>query len=95
MMLDDPERALSEEHASNPEPGDYWHEMLCPVCVVVSVSEGKVTICKTTKEVDPDHWTWDISKLETMKVEDFKNGYHMGLFLVFGHMSGLGTIWKL
>jgi hypothetical protein len=30
--------------AANPEPGDYWHEMFCPVRVVLHVTAETVAI---------------------------------------------------
>jgi hypothetical protein len=32
------------KHAANPEPGDYWHEMFCPVRVVLHVTAETVAI---------------------------------------------------
>lgn len=68
----------SLQHAETPEPGDYWTEMLCPVCVVVDVYGNNVIICKTKKNIDVDHWTWDLTKLEMMPKEKFRQWISYG-----------------
>lgn len=52
----------SHEHLRNPRPGDYWHEMYVPICVVLEVGTDVVTLCKSTKEVDSGHWTWNLGE---------------------------------
>src|SRR6478609_2151856 len=63
---------LCQEHLSRPQVGDYWHEMFAPVCVVVGKTDTTVTICKNTKSVDDEHWTWNTLKIEVMSLDDFK-----------------------
>jgi|PlaIllAssembly_1097288.scaffolds.fasta_scaffold20556_2 hypothetical protein len=78
--------------ANNPQVGDYWNEMFSPICVVVKtdttllirprsstpIAVGTITICKKTKEVDADSWTWDLSVLETMTVDAFREWLSYG-----------------
>lgn len=65
-------KSESVEKANDPRPGDYWSDCLTPVCVVVERFGNNVVICKTTMEVDDDHWTWDLTKLEILTVDEFK-----------------------
>ena len=74
--------ATCHEHARNPLPGDYWSDHLCPVCVVITTFANLVVICKTRKPVDSEHWTWDLTKLDTMKRHEFTR------FLGNKHISG-------
>lgn len=60
------------KHALNPEPGDYWDEMLVGVCVVLEVTDTHVVICKSKRIVDSDHWTWDLSKKTYLSRQEFK-----------------------
>lgn len=72
MKLDWPEiDARNIKHADDPQPGDYWHEMFCGICVVLEAGLFSVTVCKTKKDVDADSWTWDLTKTHTMKRRDF------------------------
>jgi hypothetical protein len=70
----DPEAAfqLSDQHATHPEPGDYWHEMGCPIYLVVSVGVDHVWVLHRQKPVDHDHWTWDTDKIQVMPLAEFK-----------------------
>lgn len=63
----------NEKHAAEPRPGDYWHEMFCPACVVVGAIPGHVVICKTTKAAGKNRWTWDLTKLDMLSKSAFKN----------------------
>ncbi len=47
---------------ANPLPGDYWNEMFCPYFVVLEVRDDTLIVCDKTKEVDANHWTWDLEK---------------------------------
>lgn len=64
----------SEIHLNKPLVGDYWHDMYNPVCVVVKVDNetDDVTICKKIKQVDDNHWTWDLDVTETISKENLK-----------------------
>ena len=62
---------LNKKHALDPKPGDYWQEMLCAVCVVLAVDNTHVTICKHKKDVDRNHWTWDLAHITTMSRNEF------------------------
>lgn len=66
-------RKRNELHASDPRPGDYWHECFCGVCVVIGRMGGHVIFCrKKTHFPEENKWTWDLEKLEMKSVEDFK-----------------------
>lgn len=68
---------LDKSHALNPRIGDYWQEMLTPICVVVGrPSTDTVLICKGKRAVGADSWTWDLSKLEKMSITDFSEFLH-------------------
>lgn len=45
----------SQEHLHSPKPGDYWQEHLCPILVVVAVTDDAVLVIDKTKDVDADH----------------------------------------
>jgi hypothetical protein len=64
--------AVNEKHVSNPEPGDYWHEMFCPYLVVLARVGDRVIIYRTRKDVDHRHWTWDTTKPEMMSLADLR-----------------------
>lgn len=70
LPFDEADR-LNARHLADPQPGDYWNEMFSPICVVVERSRSAVIICKATKQTDPDHWTWDLAKLEAMTLPAF------------------------
>lgn len=67
-----PDNEVNEQHASDPQLGDYWHEMFCPAYVVVGRLGAQVVVCKTPKSTDENHWTWDLDKLEMIPVDAFK-----------------------
>lgn len=68
----DEQKALDEKHATDPQPGDYWQEMLMGVLVVLSRTGDLVHICDGKKDAGRDHWTWDFKKLKTLTIEQFK-----------------------
>lgn len=72
--------ALNERHAKIPGPGDYWHEMLSPVCVVIARVAGYVLVCRKTKSAGNDCWTWDLreSVLEVMRLDEFRKSLSYG-----------------
>lgn len=59
------------EHATNPQPGDYWHEMFNPFCVILAVNGNNVTYCDTTKDVG-DGWSWDLRFTTTQSIDLFR-----------------------
>lgn len=59
-------------HLMNPSPGDYWEDHLCPVCVVLGVSNFSITICRDTKQIDDMHWYWDLSKITHLTLTEFR-----------------------
>lgn len=62
--------ALDREHLERPQSGDYWHEMLTPVCVVLGRDGGEVILCRETRDVG-DGWTWDLRYVERITLTDF------------------------
>ena len=70
------QHALDAEHADDPQPGDYWEEMFCGICVVLAVDDGAVTLCRTKKDVDSESWTWDLAKRESMRLLAFSKWLH-------------------
>lgn len=67
-MRDD---AANIQHSRNPQIGDFWHEMFCPIMVVLDVTPLHVIICDKTKSIDRDHWTWDTAEIKTLTREQF------------------------
>ena len=61
----------NEKHANSPKVGDYWQEMLCPICVVVSFKNGIVAFIRK-KNQTLISWSWDLYSVEYLRVEDFK-----------------------
>ena len=62
MSRQEEQKLLNEKHFNYPEIGDYWHEMFCPYFIVLDIFQDKFWICDIRKEVDKDHWTWDLEK---------------------------------
>ena len=56
-------------HAEYPQVGDYWHEMYCPYFMVLEVLENHVIICEKTKQVDNNHWTFDLDECKLISKE--------------------------
>lgn len=42
--------------ASDPKPGDFWHDMRSPACLVVARDGNHVCICRTTEDVGTHHY---------------------------------------
>jgi hypothetical protein len=57
---------------ADPQIGDYWHEMFCPQLVVIGRKGDSVVVCDATKEVDSSHWTWDVERVTTLTLAEFK-----------------------
>jgi hypothetical protein len=66
------------KHAAEPMRGDYWHEMFCPVRVVLHVTPDIVVFCEKTKATDPNHWTWDLDHVVKVFKEDFGDRLRYG-----------------
>jgi hypothetical protein len=66
-----PDKEMNTKHRLDPQVGDYWNEMFCPIMVVVAVHPDRVVICRKIKSTDKDHWTWDLTKLDTVTREAF------------------------
>jgi hypothetical protein len=89
-------QARSLEHRSNPQPGDYWHEMFSPYFIVLAVDSKYVLVCRKRVPVDKDHWVFDVQHTVTMTRERFEKilSYNapgmedkVPADVVFGHMS--------
>jgi hypothetical protein len=65
--------ARNMKHLRDPEPGDYWHEMFSPQCVVIERIGPKLVLCRKTKDVDLDHWTWDLDEIEMVDHAEWSN----------------------
>ena len=64
--------AESEHKRNNPTKGDYWWEdHFCPVLVVLAVAKDFVTVCRKTKDVGGNKWTWELTQPEIMSRADF------------------------
>jgi hypothetical protein len=67
---------LNTKHAAEPHPGDYWHEMFCPIRVVLAVTSETVVICEDRKDSGKNHWTWDLTKAKKILRENFGSRLH-------------------
>ena len=63
-----PDKEPNEKHATNPVKGDYWHEMFCPVCVIVNVNNDVVTYLVPDKKNE----YWDEENPVTKTKAEFK-----------------------
>lgn len=65
-MLDrDSQKLLNSEALLNPQPGDYWSEMLCGTCIILEVTDDQIVLCKTKEfsKEDCQQWRFDLTKL--------------------------------
>ncbi len=67
----DREQALNAQHLECPRPGDYWHEMFMPICVVLSASDDCICLCSKTTSVEGNRWTWDLTETRTLSKKEF------------------------
>lgn len=67
---------MNKDHLTNPQTGDYWHDMYNPVCIVIASDGDTVTLCRKIKEISDHSWTWDYKKIETMPLTDFSVWLH-------------------
>jgi len=72
------EMQKAEQHATHPEPGDYWHEMFYPIYLVVAADAFHVWYLHKQKSVDKDHWTWDLDQIEVKPIAEFKRSLEYG-----------------
>jgi len=63
-------KRVSQEHAESPMVGDYWHEMFTPIVVILDVRGEWLTICRKRKEVDLQHWEWDLEHEEDIRAHE-------------------------
>jgi len=82
MFDDEKQEALNKKHANDPQPGDYWQEHFCGVCVVLGVARKSVIYCKEREVVEGNRWTWDLDKTETKTIEEFAQ------WLSYGSIEG-------
>ena len=76
-LIEDQDK-LNIKHCENPEVGDYWNDMLVPILVVIGVTPTEVIICKKTKYVGPDRWTWDLTQIKRLSKEEFSSSLKYG-----------------
>ncbi len=62
----------NNQHRNNPKAGDFWNEMMCPLLLVVDVSELGVLVMEDTKQCGNGHWTWDFDKLKFYNKSEFR-----------------------
>lgn len=70
-------RAKSLIHLKHPEPGDYWNEHFCPVCLVVDVGKYSITFLKHKIELR-DGWMFDTTKLTTLSRKEWEKWLSYG-----------------
>lgn len=66
-----PSNELNELHSKNPQRGDYWHERLNPVLIVMRVTEYDVFVCENIKRTN-EGWYWDFTKCKQYSRIDFE-----------------------
>lgn len=62
----DERKERDKKHLLNPQPGDCWSEHAVAIAVVVAVEPDRILVCFHKKSVGPNHWTWDLSKMEVL-----------------------------
>ena len=67
----DQQLQLNQKHKLEPQRGDYWNEMCCPVCVVIQCIGNNVVFCKTKKDCGNNMWQWDMDCLEIKPISQF------------------------
>jgi hypothetical protein len=65
------QKALDQKHLKYPKPGDYWHEMYCPIARILGIFNGQIVLQKVSgmqgKEISDTE-----PSPEVMSVADFK-----------------------
>ena len=64
------QQKLNIERVQNPQPGDYWEEMLIGICVVLEVTRDYVIICSKKFETET-FWVFDFNHLKKLSRKDF------------------------
>lgn len=67
--------ALNTEHLNNPQIGDYWHDRLCGVLVVVDtpkLTPGRIVVATDRVSLNNDYWTFDLNACQLWTREEFK-----------------------
>lgn len=74
------QEALNTEHTIRPQPCDYWHEMFCPVLLVVWTDGEHVEYLDSTEhhqDCGDGRWTFNTDKpLVRRTVEEFAERLH-------------------
>lgn len=70
-------KELNEQHAANPQVGDYWEERFYPCFLVIEASKFSVSfLSKTKRELNTvtqeKDLFWDVSHIETCTPKEFK-----------------------
>lgn len=87
-----------QKHLESPQPGDYWHDMYSPVCVVLGVLHGAVVFIEKTVE-SGDGWFWDLESRSCKTLPEFSewlryttNDRTWAIVIPGGHISVLQMI---
>ena len=70
-MNHDEQLQLNLKHRKKPQAGDYWHEMFCPVLLVLDVGPRCVVFLEKKKDVDGRRWTWDTKDISALSPKQF------------------------
>jgi hypothetical protein len=79
---------LDDAHARDPKAGDYWSEFLCPIAVVLAVTDEVVTICREKQEFPGNLWSWQLQTTQTMTRQEFNAWLRYG-----GHSPVADKTW--
>lgn len=64
--------ADNQKHLNDPQPGDYWHEMFSPDCVVIERLGKNIIFCCHTKDVGGNKWTWNLYHLSLLPLAEWQ-----------------------
>lgn len=67
------QNTLNNQAIEDPQPGDYWNEMLCGTCVILEVEKDQIILCKTKEYPFPDQqqWRFNLTKLHKTTKSQF------------------------
>lgn len=65
-------RKIMMKQLIDPQPGDYWHEMFSPFCLVVGRQGETVQIYHERINVDKGYWSWNPETLKSISLSEFK-----------------------
>lgn len=87
-------KRVSAEHAKDPQPGDYWHEMFSPQYLVIEVGKFSV-VCLHKKVVHADEtWTWNTRDILVLSRQDFRRKVHYSDNFELGTWCMVVPNWK-